>query len=269
MSGWLDVRICGEDVVVSQVDARFQGVRITESAPEARRGGPQIACSNCSLHELCLSGGLDEIDLEAIDQIVSQRRRIPKGGALFGVGDVFRSIYAVRFGLFKTEGLTPDGREQVTGFQMAGELLGLDGISTDRHACKAVALEDSEVCVIPFTEMESLGRTVPALQHNLHRVMSRELVQDRHLLVLLGSARAEERLAAFLLNLSDRHAGRGYSSSEFILRMTRDEIGSYLGLTPETVSRTFTKLQKSGLIEVAQKHIRIPDLPALRSFIGC
>ena len=250
-------------------EAQFHGVRITESLPQTRRPALQVACSNCSLHELCLSGGLDQVDLEAIDQIVAQRRRLAKGEALFSVGDAFRSLYAVRFGLFKTEGLMADGREQVTGFQMAGELLGLDGISTDRHVCKAVALEDSEVCVIPFAEMESLGRAVPALQHNLHRVMSRELVQDRNLLVLLGSAQAGERLAAFLLNLSQRHAQRGYSPSEFILRMTRDEIGSYLGLTPETVSRTFTRLQKDGLVEVAQKHVRIPDLQALRSFIGC
>jgi len=254
---------------LSQPESTFHGVRITESAPSANRQALQVACSNCSLHELCLSSGLDEIDLEAIDQLVAQRRRIHKGETLFGVGEAFRSIYAVRFGLFKTEGLVADGRAQVTGFQMAGELLGLDGISTDRHVCKAVALEDSEVCVIPFAEMESLGRAVPALQHNLHRLMSREMVQDRNLLVLLGSAQAAERLAAFLLNLSERHAQRGYSASEFILRMTRDEIGSYLGLTPETVSRTFTKLQKDGLIEVAQKHIRIPDVQSLRSFIGC
>jgi len=254
---------------MSQVESRFHGVRITEAAERPLHRHLQSACSSCSLHELCLSGGLDEIDLEAIDQIVSQRRRVPRGEALFSVGDAFRSLYAVRFGLFKTEGLMADGREQVTGFQMAGELLGLDGISSDRHVCKAVALEDSEVCVIPFAEMESLGRAVPALQHNLHRVMSRELVADRNLLVLLGSAQAGERLAAFLLNLSQRNAQRGYSASEFILRMTRDEIGSYLGLTPETVSRTFTRLQKDGLVEVSQKHVRIPDLQALRRFIGC
>jgi len=258
---------------MNQMESRFHGVRVAGSAsaaePPAQRQATHLACSSCSLHELCLSGGLDEIDLEAIDQIVSQRRRISRGETLFGVGDAFRSIYAVRFGLFKTEGLMADGREQITGFQMAGELLGLDGISSERHVCKAVALEDSEVCVIPFAEMESLGRAVPALQHNLHRVMSREMVADRNLLVLLGSAQADERLAAFLLNLSQRNAQRGYSASEFILRMTRDEIGSYLGLTPETVSRTFTRLQKDGLIEVAQKHVRIPDLPALRRFIGC
>ncbi len=254
---------------MTQPDSHFHGVRVTDAAGGTQRRPLQIACSNCSLHELCLSGGLDIVDLEAIDQIVAQRRRVPKGEALFGVGEPFRSIYAVRFGLFKTESLMADGREQVTGFQMAGELLGLDGISSDHHACKAVALEDSEVCIIPFAEMESLGRAVPALQRNLHKVMSREMVQDRNLLVLLGSAQAGERLAAFLLNLSQRHAQRGYSATEFILRMTRDEIGSYLGLTPETVSRTLTKLQKDGLIEVAQKHIRIPDLAALRAFVGC
>lgn len=258
---------------MNQLGSRFHGVRVAGSAsavePPAQRPATHLACSSCSLHELCLSGGLDEIDLEAIDRIVSQRRRISRGETLFGVGEAFRSIYAVRFGLFKTEGLMADGREQITGFQMAGELLGLDGISGERHVCKAVALEDSEVCVIPFAEMESLGRAVPALQHNLHRVMSREMVADRSLLVLLGSAQADERLAAFLLNLSQRNAQRGYSATEFILRMTRDEIGSYLGLTPETVSRTFTRLQKDGLIEVAQKHVRIPDLPTLRKFIGC
>ncbi len=227
------------------------------------------ACSQCSLHELCLAEGLDLADLMRIDELVQKRRRVARQEALYQAGDPFTAIYAVRSGFFKTEGLLGDGREQITGFQMAGELLGLDGISTERYACTAVALEDSEVCVIPFAEMEDLGRAVPALQRNFHRLMSRELVQDQNLLVLLGSSRAEERIAAFLLNLSRRLSRRGYAASEFVLRMTREEIGSYLGLKLETVSRTLSKMQRQQIIEVQQRHIRIIDIGALEQQSQC
>jgi CRP/FNR family transcriptional regulator len=146
--------------------------------------------------------------------------------------------------------------------------MGLDGISTDRHPCDAIALEDSELCVIPFSRLEELSRETPSLQRHLHKIMSREIVSDQSVMMLLGSMRAEERLAAFLLNLSQRMTARGYSPSEFYLRMTREEIGSYLGLKLETVSRVFSRFQNEGLIAVQQKHIRILDIPKLRAIVG-
>ncbi|WP_395692774.1 fumarate/nitrate reduction transcriptional regulator Fnr [Piscinibacter sp.] len=227
----------------------------------------KVACSNCNLRELCLPVGLSDPDLERLDELVAKRRSVTRGDALFRTGDAFQSLYAVRTGFFKTCVSSEDGRDQVTGFQMAGELLGLDGISHDRHNCDAIALEDSQVCVIPFGQLEELSRDFTPLQHQFHKIMSREIVRDHGMMLLLGSMRAEERLASFLLNLSERYRARGYSSTEFVLRMTREEIGSYLGLKLETVSRTFSKFQDDGLLEVKQRHIRILDEAGLRQLI--
>jgi CRP/FNR family transcriptional regulator len=174
----------------------------------------------------------------------------------------------VRTGFFKTCISAEDGRDQVTGFQMSGELLGLDGISTDRHACDAVALEDSTVCVIPFHDLEGLSLQISELQRVFHKIMSREIVRDHGVMLLLGSMRAEERVAAFLLNLTQRLHARGFSRSELVLRMTREEIGSYLGLKLETVSRTFSRLQDDGVLEVKQRQIRILDQNALRQIVN-
>ena len=228
----------------------------------------RTACSSCSLRELCLPVGLSAEEIEKLDQLVFTRRPVKRGDYLFRAGDPFASLYAARTGFFKTKLLLEDGREQVTGFHMAGELMGLDGIGTERHTCDAVALEDSEVCVIPFTRLEHLSREMEALQHHFHKVMSREIVREHGVMMLLGSMRAEERLAAFLLNLSQRLSARGYSPNEFNLRMTREEIGSYLGLKLETVSRVFSKFQDEGLLAVHQKHIRLFDTAGLRRSVG-
>jgi len=230
--------------------------------------GLKAACSQCNLRELCLPFGLSEAEVDRLENLVSQRRKLKRGQHLYRAGDQFESIYAVKSGFFKTDVLTEDGRDQVTGFQMAGEILGMDGISTDLHTCNAVALEDSEVCLIPFAEMESLSSEIRTLQSHFHKVMSREIVRDHGVMMLLGSMRAEERLATFLLNLSQRFTARGYSPAEFHLRMTREEIGSYLGLKLETVSRAFSRFQDEGLISVQQKHIRILNTPGLKSMLA-
>ncbi len=164
--------------------------------------------------------------------------------------------------------LAEDGLEQVAGFHMPGEILGLDGIGTDRHEAEAVALEDTEVCVLPFANVESLVRRLPVLQRNLHRVMSKEIVRDQRAMLLLGNMRAEERLAVFLLNLAERYRCRGYSSTEFVLRMTRQEIGSYLGLKIETVSRLFSRFQEEGLIQVQGRAVKLLDSTALKRLVG-
>jgi CRP/FNR family transcriptional regulator len=228
----------------------------------------KVACSSCNLRELCLPVGLARPDLERLDALVATRRTVARGDTLFRTGDEFQSLYAVRTGFFKTCVSAEDGRDQVTGFQMAGELLGLDGISNDRHSCDAVALEDSQVCVIPYGQLEHLSREFTDLQHQFHKIMSREIVRDHGVMLLLGSMRAEERLAAFLLNLTQRLQARGFSASSLILRMTREEIGSYLGLKLETVSRTFSKFQDDGLLEVKQRQIRIVDQAGLQKLVN-
>ena len=228
----------------------------------------KVACSSCNLRELCLPVGLNRENLDRLDSLVASRRAVPRGDALFRAGESFQSLFAVRTGFFKTCVSSEDGRDQVTGFQMAGELLGLDGIGTDSHTCDAVALEDSQVCVIPYAALEDLSREFSELQHQFHKIMSREIVREHGVMLLLGSMRAEERLAAFLLNLTQRLRARGFSASSLILRMTREEIGSYLGLKLETVSRTFSKFQDDGMLDVKQRQIRILDQDKLQGLVN-
>jgi CRP/FNR family transcriptional regulator len=221
-------------------------------------------CSTCNLREICLPSGLSGKDAVRIDEVVYTQRRVKRGESLYRAGDDFSSMYAVRSGFFKSTVMLEDGREQVTGFHMSGELVGLDGISTGAHSCETTALEDGEVCVVPYARLQELSRGMPALQAQFHKVLSREIVREHGVMLLLGSMRAEERLAAFLLNLAQRFTARGYSQVEFILRMTREEIGSYLGLKLETVSRAFSRFHDDGLISVQQKNIRILDAVGLK-----
>jgi CRP/FNR family transcriptional regulator, anaerobic regulatory protein len=227
----------------------------------------QVTCSSCNLREMCLPAGLSPEDLERIENVVYARRRVKRGESLFQAGGEFNSVYAIRSGFFKSSLLDRDGREQVTGFFMGGELLGMDGIG-GTHNGTATALEDSEVCILPYALIEEMSREIPALQRQLHAVLAREITRDHGVMMLLGSMRAEERLATFLLNLSKRFVRRGYSQTDFHLRMTREEIGSYLGLKLETVSRLFSSFQKDGLIEVQQKHVRIRDIEGLERVLA-
>jgi len=191
---------------------------------------------------------------------------VKRGEALFSANDEFESLFAIRSGFFKTSMPANDGEtEQVTGFQIPGEIIGLDGISANQHCVQAVALEDSEVCVMLYNELERLSQNSKALQRQLHRVLSREIVREQGVMMLLGSMRAEQRVAAFLLNLSERYKNLGYSEQEFILRMNREELGSYLGLKLETVSRAVSSLHEEKLIRAKGKHITILDLAALRN----
>ncbi len=239
-------------------------VKITSINPQAIK----VACSNCNLRELCMPMGLNAEEIERLDQMVAIRRKIKRGESLFRNGEKFTSLYAIRTGFFKTCVAAEDGRDQVTGFQMAGEIIGLDGIVNDHHSCDAVALEDAEVCVMPFERIGDLSREINSRQRHGNRIMSREIVREHGVMLLLGSMRAEERLAAFLLNLVQRLHARGFSQSELILRMTREEIGSYLGLKLETVSRTFSKFVDDGMVEVKQRHVRILDTEALNRLVN-
>ncbi len=226
-------------------------------------------CSNCHLRDLCLPCGLEGSDVQRLDGMLFGRRRIRIGETLYRAEDRFQFIYAVRSGTFKSSLTLSDGREQVSGFHMAGELMGLDGVAHGRHASAATALEDAEVCAIPYAHLSELAAGSSDMQMVMARLMSREIVREHSLMMLLGSMNAEERLAAFLINLSQRLKARGYSSHEFHLRMSRAEIGSYLGMKLETVSRTFSAFQQQRLLEVDKRHIRILDLEALtRAFQG-
>ncbi|MFZ3128216.1 MAG: fumarate/nitrate reduction transcriptional regulator Fnr [Rhodoferax sp.] len=228
----------------------------------------KVACSNCNLRELCMPLGLTPSELDRVEDVVASRRKIKRGSTLFRNGEKFTSLFAIRTGFFKTCVASEDGRDQVTGFQMAGEVIGLDGIVHDHHTCDAVALEDAEVCIMPFDRIEELSREINSLQRHVHKIMSREIVRENGVMLLLGSMRAEERLAAFLLNLVQRLHARGFSQSELVLRMTREEIGSYLGLKLETVSRTFSRFVEDGIIEVKQRHVRILNTDALRDIVN-
>ena len=221
----------------------------------------KVACSNCNLREASLPAGLSPAELLQLNQIVSSQIRLMRGDKLFQIGEKFKAIYSIRSGVFKTSFTSPSGREQVTGFQLAGEIMGLDGIVYDYHTCDAIALEDSEVCVMNYDDLEALSRDIKGLQRHLHKILSREILSDHGVMLLLGSMRAEARVATFLINLIQRLHARGFSSSELILRMTREDIGSYLGMKIETVSRTFSKLIEDGIIEVKQRYVRIlrPD----------
>jgi len=206
-------------------------------------------------------------DLERVADIVYTRRRVKRGEILFRTGDESRCLYAIRSGFFKTS-LIDDGREQVTGFFMAGELLGMEGFGGGGYKDSAIALEDSDVCMMPYALIEKIAREVPSLQWRLHAMLAREIVRGHGVMLLLGSMSAEQRLAAFLLNLSRRYLRRGYSGSRFLLRMTREEIGSYLGLKIETVSRLFSAFHQDGLLDVQYRQVSIVDIQGLERLLA-
>ncbi|CAL61795.1 Transcriptional activator protein anr [Herminiimonas arsenicoxydans] len=225
----------------------------------------RASCATCSMHQLCLPMGLGENDIDKLDQIIGRRRKVPRDGYLYRMDDPFTNLYAVRIGHFKTYQVNAGGEQQITGFQMAGELLGMDAISTDRHHCDAIALEDSEVCEIPFPRLEELFGSMPILLRHFHRMMSQEITREQSVMLLLGNMRAEQRFAAFLVNLASRYVARGYSSTSFQLRMSREDIGNYLGLTIESISRLLSKFKKQGLLKVSNREIELLDLVTLKA----
>ncbi|SEP86707.1 CRP/FNR family transcriptional regulator, anaerobic regulatory protein [Ectothiorhodospira magna] len=226
------------------------------------------ACKTCGLRDLCLPLGVATEDLSLLEGIISRKRPLQRRDVIYQAGDPLTCLYAVRTGSVKTFVLTNDGEEQVTGFHLPGELLGLDAINDGTHPCTALALETASVCEIPFHLLEELAGRTPRLQHQLLRIMSREIQTDEHLMTLLGHRASDARLAAFLLNLSRRFGMRGFSRHEFNLTMSRCEIGNYLGLAVETVSRMLSRFQDQGLIQVQRKFIIILDVDGLREIAG-
>jgi CRP/FNR family transcriptional regulator len=225
------------------------------------------ACSACGLRDLCLPAGLSDSQMRTLEPVVSQRVGVAPGAHLYRRGARFEALYAVRRGFLKTRTLLENGREHVSAFHMAGELLGFDGIGLGRHTCDAVALEDSTVCVVPYRELELLAREVPQLQRHLHQMMGREIVQNQNVMLLMASMRSELRIAAFLLNLARRQQMRGFSPAVLRLRMTREEIGTHLGLTIETVSRCFSRFSSLGVLRVNNRDVEVLDPGALERMV--
>jgi CRP/FNR family transcriptional regulator len=258
-----------QSTVISQPNPVLRaGARNAVVTPISSHPRSAVACSSCCLKGVCLPCELGGSEVRRFDEITTAKRKVARGSTLYHAGDRFESLYAVRSGAFKTVGVSRHGDEKVTGFHLPGELMGLDAISGAAHSYNAVALEDSEVCIIPFGQLEQLALTIPALQHQLLRLVSSDISRDHGLLLLLGSMTAEQRLAAFLLSQSRRHQRLGFSASHFVLRMTREEIGNYLGLTLETVSRLLSRFQREGLIGVQQRDVELKQSERLREMVG-
>lgn len=228
-----------------------------------RRHASQTPGPKRSLHALNLPIALSESEHEQLKPMVSSSKRLKRGEHLYRIGDPFHALYTIRAGSLMTSFVSETGREQVTGFQMTGEIMGLDAIITEEHLFNAMALEDTQLAEIPFEKLLEAAAELPPLQQQLLKIMSRKIVNDQGIMMLLGSKTAEERLAHFLLNLSQTYAARGYSPRQFQLRMRREDIGSYLGLKLETISRTLSRFQDEGLIRVQTREIELLDLSKL------
>lgn len=218
-------------------------------------------CADCALNPVCLPPAVDEADLEELDNIIERNRPIPRGGLLFHEGARFDAVYAVRSGAIKTCTTTSTGEEQVTGFYLPGEIVGLDSIGNEsgNYGSTAIALETTAVCSIPFASLELLSRRLPGLQHHMFRLMSAEIRGDRQVMQLVGKRPAEERIATLLLSLSARYKRRRLSENRLHLPMSRSDIGNHLGLALETVSRVFTRFQNLGVLAVDGRNVEILD----------
>ena len=226
-------------------------------------GAQHIKCQNCSISELCLPYTLNDQELATLDEIIDRKRPVHKGDKIFNDGQELHALYAIRSGTFKTFTVNEQGEEQITGFHLAGDLLGFDAIAETEHKSFAQALETSMICEIPYNNLDKLSNTMPKLKKQVLRLMSNEIRTDQEMLTLLNRKNAEQRVATFLMSLSDRYHTRGLSANEFRLTMTRSDIGNYIGLTVETISRLLNRFHKNGLIKVDGKLITILDIDAL------
>ncbi|TAP40812.1 fumarate/nitrate reduction transcriptional regulator Fnr [Alteromonas sp. KUL49] len=223
-----------------------------------------IHCQNCSFSHLCLPVALDKTEIESLDDIIERKKPLHKGDALIESGDAFSSLYAVRTGSFKTFVTNADGEEQITGFHFPGDIVGFDALRENRHQSYTQALETAMVCELPYETLDEMAMQFPKLRHQIMSFMSAEIKQDHDMMMLLNKRTAEERLMYFIANLSERFEARGFSNKEFHLTMTRNEIGNYLGLTIETISRLLSRFQKEGIIRVEGKLITITDFDLMR-----
>ena len=228
----------------------------------------KVCCGQCNLNELCFPHGMNSDDMDKLDTVVEQRKPLHKNDHLYREGDASHAIYAVRSGSIKTLVESPNGDEQIVGFHLPGELLGLDGFMDGNHTCTAIALETTSVCAMPLSKLEGLCTTMPGLQHQMQRIMGKEVTEDHLMLLMLGKMSAEEKIATFLLSISRRMEERHWKATEFVLSMPRQDIANYLGLAVETVSRLFAQYQESGIIKVDRRRISILELQRLREIVG-
>jgi CRP/FNR family transcriptional regulator len=228
----------------------------------------RINCSDCRLNSICLPIALESQDIDRLDSIIQRSKPLRKGEHIYRESEPFTSVFAVRSGSVKAYRITGDGKEQITGFYFPGELLGVDGIAQNSHTVSAKALETAAVCEIPFKRLEELSTILPSLQRHFFKLMSQEITQDQQLITLLSKNSAEQRIASLLLSISARSARLKLSATSFRLPMSRTDIGNYLGLTVETVSRIFSRLQKAGLLEVENKEIRMLAIDKVRKMAG-
>ena len=228
----------------------------------------KVSCKQCNLRELCFPHGMNDDEMSNMDAVVDQPDPIHKNDYLYHDGDAAQALYAVRSGCVKTMSESANGDEQIVGFHLPGELFGLDGFATNVHTCNAVALETSSICKLPLDDLETLCHKLPGLQKQMRRIMGKEVVADHHMLLLLGKMTSEERLASFLLSLSERMRERHWKENEFNLSMPRQDIANYLGMAVETVSRLFASFQNDKIIEVDRRHITILDMDRLKTMIG-
>lgn len=226
-----------------------------------------IHCSSCMLGHICMPQGMSAADVERLAELVKERIRIPKGEFLYRIGSDANAIYSIRTGTVKTQIQNHNGHSQITGFFLPGEVFGLDSMTVGQHLSHAIALEDTEVCVMHTEDLAELSQQLPPLQQQVNRLLTSEISRSHQQLLALGALRSEQRVASFILDISERFNRLGYSSQEFMLRMSREEIGNYLGLTLETTSRLFSRFQKEGLIQIQQRTIKILNREGLLSLL--
>lgn len=223
----------------------------------------KVSCSDCSLAEICLPHGLNQEEINELDGLILHKPRVEQGDVLFRSGDPMQHLYTVRSGAFKAVLSSNEGAEQITGFYLSGELMGLDGFGNDVHQCTVVALETSTVCAINIDELEKLCARAPGLRRQMRHLIGAEINHDHRNLLAMGQLKGEERLAAFLLNISQRLKKRGFSPYEFNLPMARHDLANYLGLAVETLSRMFSRMIDAGLIETSRRHVKLLNTKAL------
>lgn len=219
----------------------------------------RLGCAQCSLQQLCLPAGIDATDLPRLEEIVRRKRPVERGGRLFRFGEALSSVYIAREGAFKTITLSESGEEQVVGFHLAGELVGLDALGTGKHRCEAIALTAANVCEVPFQDLASVAAQLPSLQQQLLRLIGQGVGRDHDHMEMLVRRQANERIALFLHGLSERLRHIGEPGTQFKLPMSREDIARFLGLAVETVSRGFTRLQEEGVISVLGRRLEILD----------
>ncbi|MDO6563499.1 fumarate/nitrate reduction transcriptional regulator Fnr [Amphritea sp. 1_MG-2023] len=228
----------------------------------------QVHCNTCSLSSLCLPVSLNMTEMDRLDSIIDKSRPLKKGEHLFHQGETFSSVYALRAGSIKTYTLTNEGEEQITGFYFPGEMVGMSGFDNDQYPVSAKVLETTTACEIPFERLDELSGQMPELRRQILRTLSKEVRDDQQMMLLLSKKSAEQRVATFLIKLSTRFKLRGYSETQFRLSMSRNEIGNYLGLAVETVSRIFTRFQKMELVRVDGKEIDLCNLSEIYRLSG-